>query len=44
MLLVPDPGGLAPRIRCRDNLVFLAAQAHAIFELLAELPDLLVGI
>ena len=43
MLLVPHPAGIASRA-CRDHLVFLAAQAHAIFELLAELPDLLVGI
>ena len=44
MLLVPDPGGLAPRVRRRDHLVFLTAQAHAVFEVLAELPDLLLGI
>ena len=42
MLLIPHPTtGIASRVR-HDHLVFLSAQAHVIFELLAELPDFLV--
>jgi hypothetical protein len=42
MLLVPNPtNGIASRVWL-DHLVFLTAQTHVIFELLAELPDFLV--